>query len=79
MARWVKTFTPGGYSGLTDALFVVDLDTGFGMGFQKVNSTYYVTFNGTYLEGGYATANDALDAVLEFTEAHTFVGLTTYS
>ena len=79
MARWVKTYTPGGYGGLTNATFVVDLDSGAQMGFWKSNNQFYITHNGVVLEGTYATAADAETVVLAFTNAHTFTGLITYS
>lgn len=82
MATWLTVSNPGGFAGMTDGTFVVDIETGSTWGFHRSGSspyTYRVTHNGVVLEGDYSTVDDALADVRAITHAHTLASYLTYS
>lgn len=81
MAEWLKVYNST-FGGVSDATFVVDVENVTAWGFQRYGNApwvYRITANGTSLEGDYASAEDALAAVLSLTEAHTVTEHIDYS
>lgn len=83
MAQWLKVSNPSGFAGVSDATFVVDVENVTSWGFHRSGSSpnyvYRVTANGVVLEGDYALADDAYDAVLALTRANTLADYVTYA